>query len=84
MTYSLNRRHNHSLFVNFTDRQLCSNHRTIPLISHPSKIMLKIIIKRLENILETEVKKTQAGFRKGKTEETIFSTSETLSRNLER
>ena len=48
------------------DLQLCSNHRTISLISHPSKIMLKIIMKRLENILETEVNKTQAGFRKGR------------------
>ena len=56
------------------DLQLCSNHRTISLISHPSKIMLKIIMKRLENILETEVNKTQAGFRKGRgTRDHIFN-----------
>ena len=56
------------------DIQLCSNHRTISLISHPGKIMLKIIMKRLENILETEVNKTQAGFRKGRgTRDHIFN-----------
>ena len=36
--------------------------------------MLKIIMKRLENILETEVNKTQAGFRKGRgTRDHIFN-----------
>ena len=56
------------------DLQLCSNHRTISLISHPSKIMLKIIMKRLENILETEVNKTKASFRKGRaTRDHIFN-----------
>ena len=41
--------------------QLCQNYRTISLISHPSKVMLKIILNRLqpqENIAEQ-----QAGFR---------------------
>ena len=56
------------------DPQLCSNHRKISLISHPSKIMLKKSMKRLENILETEVNKTQAGFRKGRgTRDHIFN-----------
>ena len=36
--------------------------------------MLKIIMKRFENILETEVNKTQAGFRKGRgTRDHIFN-----------
>ena len=36
--------------------------------------MLKIIMKRLENILETEVNKTQAGFKKGRgTRDNIFN-----------
>ncbi|GFS26060.1 retrovirus-related Pol polyprotein from type-2 retrotransposable element R2DM [Elysia marginata] len=56
------------------DLQLCSNHRTISLICHPSKIMLKIIMKRLENILETEVSKTQTGLRKRRgTRDHIFN-----------
>ncbi|CAF1550752.1 unnamed protein product [Rotaria magnacalcarata] len=43
----------------------CSNYRTIALISHASKIMLKIIQRRLEPFLEREMPVTQAGFRKG-------------------
>ncbi|CAF3391752.1 unnamed protein product [Rotaria socialis] len=44
----------------------CSNYRTIALISHASKIMLKIIQRRLEPFLEREMPVTQAGFRKGR------------------
>ncbi|GFR64142.1 transposon TX1 uncharacterized 149 kDa protein [Elysia marginata] len=55
-------------------RSLVWNHRTISLINHPSKKMLKIIMKRLENILETEASNTQAGFRKGRgTRDHIFN-----------
>ena len=48
------------------DVQLCSNYRTISLISHASKILLKVIMKRMENKLEEEVSNTQAGFRKNR------------------
>ena len=44
----------------------CSNYRTIALISHASKIMLKIIQRRLQPFLERELPDTQAGFRKGR------------------
>ena len=37
--------------------------RTISLISHASKVMLKIIMKRIERQLETEINVVQAGFR---------------------
>ena len=33
----------------------CSNHRTISLISHASKILLKIINNRLKQKLESEI-----------------------------
>ena len=56
------------------DLKHCSNHRTISLISHASKIILKIIMKRLEAISKTEVSKTQAGFRKERgTRDHIFN-----------
>ena len=56
------------------DLQLCSNYRTISLISHASKILLKILMKRIENKLEEEVSKTQAGFRKNRgTRDHIFN-----------
>ena len=44
------------------DLQLCSNYRTISLIRHASKILLKVIMKRMENKLEEEVNNTHVGF----------------------
>ena len=56
------------------DLKLCSNYRTIALISHASKILLKIIQKRLENKLEEEINIVQAGFRpKRGTRDQIFN-----------
>ena len=59
----------HSIYIPLPkkgDITLCSNNRTISLISHCSKIMLKIIQRRLEPYLERELRKEQAGFRKGR------------------
>ena len=47
------------------DTMQCTNHRTIALISHSSKILLKIIAKRIENKLKEEIAEEQAGFRPG-------------------
>ena len=44
--------------------QLCQNYRTISLISHPSKVMLKIILNRLKPEAENIIAKEQAGFRR--------------------
>ena len=43
----------------------CSNYRTIALISHASKVMLKILQARLQQFLNRELPNVQAGFRKG-------------------
>jgi len=42
----------------------CENYRTIALISLTSKILLKIIYKRMESMIQTELPVNQAGFRK--------------------
>ena len=42
----------------------CSNHRTIALISHASKVMLKILQARLQQYVNCELPDVQAGFRK--------------------
>ena len=42
--------------------QLCQNYRTISLISHPSKVMLKIILNRLQPQVEEINPEEQAGF----------------------
>ena len=42
----------------------CANHRTIALISHASKVMLKILHARLQHYVNQECPDVQAGFRK--------------------
>ena len=44
----------------------CSNYRTIALISHASKVMLKILQVRLQQYMNHELADVQAGFRKGR------------------
>ena len=44
----------------------CSNYRTIALISHASKVMLKILQARLQQYMNCEFPDVQAGFRKGR------------------
>ena len=44
----------------------CSNYRTITLISHSSKLMLKILQARLQQYVNHEYPDVQAGFRKGR------------------
>ena len=54
--------------------QLCQNYRTISLISHPSKVMLKIILNRLQPQAEEIIAEEQASFRAGRsTTEQIFN-----------
>ena len=48
------------------DRKECTNHRTIALVSHASKILLKIILGRIHQKIETEISDEQAGFRPGR------------------
>ena len=47
--------------------QLCQNYRTLSLISHPSKVMLKIILNRLQEQAEEIIAEEQAGIRAGRT-----------------
>ena len=44
----------------------CSNYPTIALISHASKVMLKILQARLQQYVNLELPDVQAGFRKGR------------------
>ena len=43
-----------------------SNHHTIVLISHASKVMLKILQARLQQYVNQKLPDVQAGFRKGR------------------
>ena len=44
----------------------CSNYGTVVLISHTSKVMLKILQARLQQYMNRELPDVQAGFRKGR------------------
>ena len=44
----------------------CSTYCTIALISHASKLMLKILLARLQQYVNQELPDVQAGFRKGR------------------
>ena len=44
----------------------CSDHRTISLISHASKVLQKIIQKRISPRIEEVLSESQAGFRRGR------------------
>ena len=44
----------------------CSNYHTVALISHTSKVMLKILQVRLQQYVNQELPDVQAGFSKGK------------------
>ena len=44
----------------------CSNYSTIALISHASKVMLKILQARLQQYMNRELPDIQAGFRKSR------------------
>ena len=47
-------------------KEECSNYGTIALISHVSKVMLKILQVRLQQYVNQELPDVQAGFRKGR------------------
>ena len=53
----------------------CSNYHTVALISHASKVMLKIFQARLQQYVNRELPDVQAGFRKGRGTEIKLPTS---------
>ena len=61
----------------------CSNYRTIALISHASKVMLKILQARLQQYINHELPYVQAGFRKAEEPEIKFPTSTGSSKKQE-
>jgi len=58
-----------SVFIPITKKgnaKECSNYCTIVLISHASKVMLKILQARIQQHVNCELSDVQAGFRKGR------------------
>ena len=63
MAYRLEKINIHIALTRKGDLKECSYYRTIALSSHATKFLLRILLKRTESKLETEVKNTQAGSR---------------------
>ena len=61
----------------------CSNYLTIELISHASKVMLKILQAWLQHYMNHELPDVQAGFRKGRGTRDQISTSDGSSKKQE-
>ena len=62
----------------------CSNYHTIALISHASKVMLKILQARLQQYMNCELPDVQPGFRKGRgTRDQIANTHWIISKARE-
>ena len=60
---------NRSIFIAISKKDTvkeCSNYCRTALISHASKVMLKILQARLQQYLNRELPDVQAGFRKGR------------------
>ena len=66
------------------DTLQCCNNRTIALISHCSKILLKIIACRMQTKLKGEISEEQAGFRSGMgTRDQILNLKIVIEKNRE-
>ena len=63
--------------------QKCSNYHTVALISHASKIMLKILQARLQQYVNCELPDVQAGFRKTEEPKIKFPSSIVSSKKQE-
>ena len=57
---------NRSVFIPIPILKECSNYCTTALISHDSKVMLKILQARLQQYVNRELPDVQGGFRKGR------------------
>ena len=63
----------------------CSNNRTISLISHCSKILLKVIAGRMKTKLDEEIADKQCGFRANKgTRDKILNLKLLMEKHRER
>ncbi|GFS24332.1 RNA-directed DNA polymerase from mobile element jockey-like [Elysia marginata] len=76
-----------SIFITLPKKQgatECEQHRTISLMSHMTKVLLRIIMKRIRNKVYKEISDNQCGFIEGKgTANAIYILRQIIERTLE-
>ncbi|GFR85983.1 RNA-directed DNA polymerase from mobile element jockey-like [Elysia marginata] len=76
-----------SIFITLPKKQDatdCEQHRTISFMSHMSKVLLRIIMKRIRNKVYKEISDNQCGFIEGKgTANAIYILRQIIERTLE-
>ena len=76
--------HNGNHNTDTGDLKKCKNYRTLSLICHSSKILLTIILKRLNPQIERVLSEEQAGFRKRRsTVEQVFNCRNIIEKHLD-
>ncbi|VVC46280.1 Reverse transcriptase domain [Cinara cedri] len=64
-----------------TTAKTCEQHRTLNLISHASKILTRIVLKRMEPVIDELLTEEQFGFRRGKgTREAILALRQVIEK----
>ncbi|KAG1674114.1 RNA-directed DNA polymerase from mobile element jockey [Nymphon striatum] len=62
----------------------CSDYRTISLMSHVTKLLLRIILKRIKNRIDREISEEQFGFRDQRgTREAIFNMKMIMEKHID-
>ena len=62
----------------------CTNYRTIALLSHASKVLVIILLKRMREKIEYELPDEQAGFRRGgRTVDMLVAIQVTIEKTIE-
>ncbi|UYV74203.1 hypothetical protein LAZ67_11002415 [Cordylochernes scorpioides] len=73
----------HQSAYQYIKKDVCSNYRTIALISHPSKVLLHIIHERLKYYIHSQISQEQTGFMPEKgTREQIFTYSANIRKYI--
>lgn len=68
-----------------TTEKTCEQHRTLSLILHVSKILPRIVLKRMELVIEWLLTEDQFGFRRGKgTREAILALKQVIKNKKEK
>ena len=70
--------------LSYEGTQECSNYHTVAIISHASKVMLKILQARLQQYMNCEIPDVHAGFKEGRgtRDQIVIEKAQALQKNI--